>query len=89
MLRLTENNGESYGLTGLWDRISIWTPHRICALRLRHGLFGWGLGLEAGIWVSRLDLGLKVEILASMLGFGPLCGYLGLDAGSWASRLGF
>ena len=36
----------------------------------------WDLGLEAGIWASRL-------------GFGPQDWDLGLKTGIWASRLGF
>ena len=35
---------------------------------------GWDLGLEGGIWASRL-------------GFGPQDWNLGLEAGIWASRL--
>ena len=52
------------------------------------------MGLEAGIWASRLgfgprnwDLGLDTGIWASRLGSGPRGWYLGLEAGIWASRL--
>ena len=44
------------------------------------------------IWMKikaqRQDMGLKVEILASKLGFGPQVWDLDLKAGIWALRLG-
>ena len=45
-------------------------------MKLGFGPQGWDLGLETGIWASRLE-------------FGPRDWDFGLETGIWASRLGF
>ena len=40
-------------------------------MRLGFGLWGWDLGLEAGIWASGLDFVLEAGIQALRMGFGP------------------
>ena len=44
-------------------------------MKLEFGPWGWNLGLEVGIWASRL-------------GFGPQGWDIGLEAEIWAWRLG-
>ena len=46
------------------------------------------MGLEDGILALRWDLGLEVGIWASRLGFGPQGWDMGLEAEIWAWRLG-
>ena len=49
---------------------------------------GLDLGLEDGILGIRWDLGLEVGIWPSRLGFGPQGWDMGLEAEIWAWRLG-